>query len=158
MCIYFPLQIVMWLPTLCRKKDVPYVIAKDKSRLGRLINKKNCAVVALTEPRKEDAKALSEIVTVAREKFNDNEAARKRWGGGRLGPKAYHKIQKAKKLIAKVYILFRFILFANTYRLCRRRRCVPRLLRNKNKKLAPKMILRLPSSFTKPIALFVLLQ
>merc|ERR1712086_1236892 len=31
-----PLELVVWLPALCRKKDVPYCIIKGKSRLGQL--------------------------------------------------------------------------------------------------------------------------
>jgi len=37
-----PLEIVMWLPALCRSKHVPYVIVKGKAQLGALVGKKNC--------------------------------------------------------------------------------------------------------------------
>lgn len=53
LCSHFPFQLVLWLPTLCRKKNIPYVIVKGKSRLGQLIGKKTTSVVALPEPRKE---------------------------------------------------------------------------------------------------------
>lgn len=48
-----PIDLVCWLPALCRKKDVPYCIVKGKSRLGQLVHKKNCAVVAIDAVRKE---------------------------------------------------------------------------------------------------------
>ena len=35
-----PIELVVWLPTLCQKMDIPYCIIKDKSRLGKLVNKK----------------------------------------------------------------------------------------------------------------------
>merc|ERR1719265_3003975 len=34
-----PIEIVCWLPALCREKDVPYCIIKGKSRLGQLVHK-----------------------------------------------------------------------------------------------------------------------
>jgi ribosomal protein L7Ae-like RNA K-turn-binding protein len=32
-----PIELVVWLPTLCRKMEVPYAIVKGKSRLGAVI-------------------------------------------------------------------------------------------------------------------------
>lgn len=48
-----PIDLVCWLPALCRKKDVPYCIVKGKARLGQLVHKKTCAVVAVDAVRKE---------------------------------------------------------------------------------------------------------
>ena len=39
-----PVELVCFLPALCRKKDVPYCIVKSKSRLGQLVHKKNNGV------------------------------------------------------------------------------------------------------------------
>merc|ERR1712212_987244 len=36
-----PIEIVVWLPALCRKMGVPYCIVKGKARLGKLVHKKN---------------------------------------------------------------------------------------------------------------------
>jgi large subunit ribosomal protein L7Ae len=47
-----PIELVVWLPTLCRKMDIPYCFVKGKARLGQLVHQKNAAVVALTEVRK----------------------------------------------------------------------------------------------------------
>merc|ERR1712107_426157 len=49
-----PIEMVCWLPQLCRKKEVPYCIIKGKGRLGQLVHKKSVSVVALTSVRKED--------------------------------------------------------------------------------------------------------
>jgi len=35
-----PLEIVIWLPALCRKMGVPYAIVKGKARLGQVVGKK----------------------------------------------------------------------------------------------------------------------
>lgn len=32
-----PIELVVWLPALCRKMEVPYAIVKGKSRLGAVI-------------------------------------------------------------------------------------------------------------------------
>lgn len=46
---YFILQVVLFLPALCRKMGVPYCIVKGKSRLGRLVRRKTCTAVALVQ-------------------------------------------------------------------------------------------------------------
>ena len=43
-----PIELVVWLPTLCRKLDIPYCFVHGKARLGQLVHQKNAAVVALT--------------------------------------------------------------------------------------------------------------
>merc|ERR1712194_758813 len=53
-----PIELVVWLPALCRKKEVPYCIVKGKGRLGQLVHKKSAAVVALTTVNNEDKKKL----------------------------------------------------------------------------------------------------
>lgn len=44
-----PIEIVLWLPCLCKKMDVPYVIVKSKSRLGTVVNRKRTACLAIQE-------------------------------------------------------------------------------------------------------------
>lgn len=48
---YACLQIVLFLPALCRKMGIPYCIVKGKARLGRLVRRKTCSAVALTQVR-----------------------------------------------------------------------------------------------------------
>merc|ERR1719203_148687 len=40
-----PVELVVWLPALCRKMDVPYCIVKGKARLGHVVHKKNTDVL-----------------------------------------------------------------------------------------------------------------
>jgi len=91
-----PIELVVWLPALCRKMDVPYVIVKGKSRLGHLVYKKTATALAVTEVRKEDAPKLEQLVEKARTQYNDNASDRKKWGGGVMGIKAQH-VQRARQ-------------------------------------------------------------
>jgi len=96
-----PIELVVWLPALCRKMDVPYVIVKSKARLGHLVHKKATSVLALTDVRKEDASKLEQITANARLQFNDNVADRRRFGGGIMGPKAQAVIKRRERAAAK---------------------------------------------------------
>jgi len=96
-----PIELVVWLPALCRKMDVPYCIVKGKSRLGQIVHQKNATALALTEVRKEDQTALTDLSTLCRDTFNKNTELRRIWGGGKLGPKSVAAQRKRAKLIAK---------------------------------------------------------
>ena len=48
-----PIELVIWLPAVCRKVDIPYCIVKSKSRLGSIVGKKTATAVALTSVRPE---------------------------------------------------------------------------------------------------------
>merc|ERR1711904_621148 len=65
-----PIELVCWLPALCRKKDVPYCIIKGKARLGQLVHKKTASCVALTTVRKEDQKDLDTLCENFKASFN----------------------------------------------------------------------------------------
>jgi large subunit ribosomal protein L7Ae len=95
-----PIELVVWLPALCRKLDVPYCIVKGKARLGELVHQKTATAVCLTDVRKEDAKSLDDLVHVCRPLFNENVAILRKWGGGILGHKAQARMLKQKKAVA----------------------------------------------------------
>ena len=68
---------------------VPYVIVKNKARLGTVVHKKTAAVVTLQDVRSEDSQALATLVSAAKANFTDKyEDARKHWGGGIRGTKS----------------------------------------------------------------------
>jgi large subunit ribosomal protein L7Ae len=48
-----PIELVLWLPQLCRKMDVPYAFVKSKANLGQLVHQKTATCVALVDYRKE---------------------------------------------------------------------------------------------------------
>merc|ERR1711879_877669 len=94
-----PIEMVCWLPALCRKKDVPYCIMKGKGRLGQLVHKKAASCLALTTVRKEDQHDLELLAKNFNAQFNDNAEHRRRWGGGIMGIKSQHVTQRREKAI-----------------------------------------------------------
>jgi len=94
-----PIELVVWMPTLCRKKEVPYCIIKGKSRLGQLVHKKKASCIALTTVRQEDKQELDTLANNFKAQFNDNAEVRKRWGGGIMGIKSQHVMQRREKAL-----------------------------------------------------------
>merc|ERR1711939_1293013 len=66
-----PVEIVVWLPALCKARGVPYCIVKSKARLGAVVNKKTATCLAITDVKKENEKDLDNMITVATANFND---------------------------------------------------------------------------------------
>jgi large subunit ribosomal protein L7Ae len=95
-----PLELVIWLPALCRKMGVPFMIIKDKARLGTLVHKKTAAVVCLTQVNKEDESTLENLKAAALDKFNNNAELSRKWGGGIMGLKTMAKLEKRAKAMA----------------------------------------------------------
>ena len=97
-----PLEIVMWLPALCRTKHVPYVIVKGKAQLGALVGKKTASVLALTTVNEGDNADLSKLTTYANQHFNEAWShLRTQWGGKKLGNKTLEQRRVQEKLEAK---------------------------------------------------------
>merc|ERR1711998_783970 len=66
-----PIELVVWLPALCRKMDVPYCIVKSKARLGQVVYKKTATALAFTTVKSEDQGAFAKIVDNVKANFND---------------------------------------------------------------------------------------
>lgn len=99
-CDVDPIELVMWMPALCRRMDVPFMIVKDKARLGALVHTKTAACVALTSVGGEDKGQLNILKDLAREKFNNNPDLVRKWGGGVMGLKTKAKLEKRAKAMA----------------------------------------------------------
>jgi len=103
-----PIELVMYLPALCKKNDVPYCIIKGKARLGKLVHMKTATAVALTGVRAEDQKEFANLVESCRAEFNEKyDELRKKWGGGIMGLKsqailARYEKQREKELLEKM--------------------------------------------------------
>jgi len=96
-----PIELVVWLPTLCRKMQVPYCIVKNKARLGRLVGKKTATAVALTDVEPEHKDVLANLIEAVKKNYNDkSEEIRKTWGGGVMGIKSRQASKKKAEAIA----------------------------------------------------------
>ena len=96
-----PIELVVFLPALCRKMGVPYCSIKGKARLGRLVHRKTCTTVAFTQVNSEDKDALAKLEEAIRTNYDRYEEIRHHWGGNVLGPKSVARIAKLEKAKAK---------------------------------------------------------
>ncbi|CAN7109736.1 unnamed protein product [Brassica rapa subsp. narinosa] len=97
-----PIELVVWLPALCRKMEVPYCIVKGKSRLGAIVHQKTAACLCLTTVKNEDKMEFSKILEAIKANFNDKyEEYRKKWGGGIMGSKSQAKTKAKERVLAK---------------------------------------------------------
>ncbi|KAA0055140.1 hypothetical protein IC582_022067 [Cucumis melo] len=97
-----PIELVVWLPALCRKMEIPYCIVKGKARLGSIVHKKTASVLCLTTVKNEDKLEFSRILEAIKANFNDKyEEYRKKWGGGIMGSKSQAKTKAKERLLAK---------------------------------------------------------
>lgn len=76
------LELVIWLPALCHKLDIPYAIVKSKSVLGKFVGLKQAAVVAFNKVLPEDKAKFDKLVETINGQFTDRYDERmKTWGG-----------------------------------------------------------------------------
>ncbi|WIA09667.1 hypothetical protein OEZ85_009053 [Tetradesmus obliquus] len=94
-----PIELVVWLPALCKKMGVPYCIVKGKARLGAIVHQKNAAALAVTGVKNEDQREFGKLVESFKNQFN--EGARVQWGGGIMGIKSQHKQKQKERILAK---------------------------------------------------------
>jgi len=93
-----PIELVVFLPALCRKMGVPYVIVKGKARLGTVVHKKTASVVAIQEVKSEDQRELANLVSASKANFTDKyDEIRRQWGGGIRGNKSTQMMRKRVK-------------------------------------------------------------
>ncbi|KAI3914774.1 hypothetical protein MKW98_002010 [Papaver atlanticum] len=97
-----PIELVVWLPALCRKMEIPYAIVKGKARLGAIVHKKTASALCLTSVKNEDKMDFSKIVEAIKANFNDKfDEHRKKWGGGIMGSKSQAKTKAKERVLAK---------------------------------------------------------
>jgi large subunit ribosomal protein L7Ae len=95
-----PIELVVWLPALCRKMEVPYMIVNNKGRLGALVHKKTASCLALTRVNKEDEKTLKALHDSSLELFGNNQQLIRAWGGQKMGAKTELKVKAHEAAIA----------------------------------------------------------
>lgn len=92
-----PIEIVLWMPALCRRMNVPYCFVRGTAELGQICHQKNASCVALVDVRKEDETEVNNLATAFRAQFNDNEKLRKEVGGFIKGQKSQVKFDKTQQ-------------------------------------------------------------
>merc|ERR1712010_432277 len=65
-----PIEMMTFLPALCRKNEVPFCFVKGKARLGKLVHTKTATCVALTDVKTEDKSDLESLRTAFTASFN----------------------------------------------------------------------------------------
>jgi len=95
-----PIELVLWLPALCRKMEVPYMIVNNKGRLGALVHKKTASCLAITRVNKDDEKTLKTLQDSASELFNNNQALIRAWGGQKMGVKTELRVKAHEEALA----------------------------------------------------------
>jgi large subunit ribosomal protein L7Ae len=97
-----PIEIVVFLPALCRKMGVPYCIVKGKARLGRVVHRRTASCLALQAVNAEDKPSLGKLVEAVKTNYNERfDEIRRQWGGNTLGAKSAARISKLEKAKAK---------------------------------------------------------
>ena len=91
-----PIELVLWLPALCRRMGVPFCIVKNRSRLGALVNQKKATCVCIEKVAQEDNKALDTLTNLCMEKYNNNPVTQ--WGDRVLGKKTTVRVAKRDAL------------------------------------------------------------
>merc|ERR1712157_367991 len=94
-----PLELVVWLPALCKKMDVPFCIVKGKARLGAVVHKKTATALCFTEVNNEDSREFSKITESVHGMYNESQ--RISWGGGVMGSKSQAMMKKRAKRMAQ---------------------------------------------------------
>ena len=96
-----PIELVMWMPTLCRAQKVPYCIVKDKSRLGEVVGMKNCACVAVKSVHAEDEAELASLTKSIKARFTARgEALKKKTGGLQMSLRSAARLRKHGRVLS----------------------------------------------------------
>ncbi|CAB4374435.1 unnamed protein product [Rhizophagus irregularis] len=93
-----PIEIVIWLPALCKKMQVPYAIINGKARLGAVVHKKTATALAFADIKDEDKSAFGNLINSIKINYNEKyEEHKKQWGGGIMGVKSQAMMRKREK-------------------------------------------------------------
>jgi len=81
---------------------IPYCIIKGKARLGRLVNRKTCTCVALSNVESGDKGQFVKLLEAIKTNFNERyDELRRHWGGGVLGSKSAARVSKLERAKVK---------------------------------------------------------
>merc|ERR1711881_358730 len=90
-----PIEIVLWLPSLCQARGIPYCVVKSKARLGALVGKKTATCLAVTDVKAEHKADLEALKQLCETHFNGVfENTMKTWGDANCSDRQAAKIAK----------------------------------------------------------------
>jgi large subunit ribosomal protein L7Ae len=93
-----PIELMAFLPGLCRAKDVPYCVVKNKTTLGQLVHCKTATCVALTDVNKDDLQDFSTLQKNFRAQYIENRKAIFSASMPTMGIKNQHMMRRREKL------------------------------------------------------------
>ena len=94
-CNVDPIELVLWMPALCRAQKIPYCIVKDMARLGDVIGQKTATCVAIKGVKSEDESALKAVVKSVNARFlSRTKELVRQWGGLKLSLRSRAKARK----------------------------------------------------------------
>jgi len=93
-----PVELVSFLPALCRSKGVAYCIVKNRATLGSLVGMKMATCVALTEVSKEDQQDFATLQANFTAKYITERRTWKDQSTPVMGIKNQHMMRKREKL------------------------------------------------------------
>lgn len=94
-----PIELVVWMPALCRKMGVPYCIVKSCARVGALVGQKTATCVCLTKVNKEDDNTLRTLCDNFAESFTNNKLKWTREGKPVMGLKTQMRLKKRQEAV-----------------------------------------------------------
>mmetsp|Transcript_53267 Transcript_53267/g.121416 ORF Transcript_53267/g.121416 Transcript_53267/m.121416 type:complete len:135 (+) Transcript_53267:391-795(+) len=94
-----PIELVVWMPALCRKMGIPYCIVKSCARVGALVGQKTDTCVALTGVKKEDENTLRTLTQNFEEQFTLNKLKWTREGKPVMGMKTQMRLKKRQEQV-----------------------------------------------------------
>jgi large subunit ribosomal protein L7Ae len=94
-----PIELMVHLPALCRKKGTPFCFMRGKATLGKLVNLKTATCVALTDVNTEDLIEVEQLAANFTKRYVEDINIRRTWGGGIMGIKNQHMMAARQKLI-----------------------------------------------------------
>ena len=94
-----PVEVVLHIPALCRKMEVPYVVLRSKAQLGQLFGMKHVSCVAvLNSIPQERVKSVQQVVESIRATYLEpHKDDFHHWGGGKLSEETQAKLKLAGK-------------------------------------------------------------
>jgi len=94
-----PIELMVHLPALCRKKGTPFCFIRGKATLGKLVNLKTATCVALTDVNTEDLIEVEQLAANFTKRYVEDINIRRTWGGGIMGIKNQHMMAARQKLL-----------------------------------------------------------